>query len=136
VSCIVLRFRIDLPRLDVDMLVTRATYAGLIPPPPRILRAINCLLNHYACVASENLLSPSSGIPAGICLAWQFSFIQRASVLRSCFNGGGYLVNHYSGRCNPAIGTTRAPFLISQSSTIPLEARMVALGCRILRHMC
>jgi hypothetical protein len=50
----------------VDMLVTRATYAGPISLPTRILRTTKRLLKHYACVASESLHSPSSNMPAGM----------------------------------------------------------------------
>jgi hypothetical protein len=73
VSCIVLCFRIDLPRLDVDMLVTRATYAGPISLPTRILRTTKRLLKHYARVASESLHSPSSNMPAGMQLGGRCS---------------------------------------------------------------
>jgi hypothetical protein len=133
VSCIVLRFRIDPRRLDVDMLVTRATYAGPISPPHKILRTTIEAL----CSCRKRKFALSSIRDACRHGAWRLLFIQRASVLRSCFNGGGYLISGHSGRYRTPIGTKRVALLISRSSTTSSKARMVSiLRCRVLQHVC
>lgn len=102
---------------------------------PESFRLTGSLLDHYNRLGTwkRNVSSyfPSEMAPKHS--AWRLLFAQRTSVLRSCLNGRGYLVNRYS---DDSLRNNTCSIAISEYHQNSLDLEVITLGCHSSQDMC